>query len=95
MKSNNYCEYCKHNTYTEEDWQFCKNCGKCHNGEDVEINFEGIEVEPVRHGHWIIEDRYHCQCSVCKKIVLRESTSYEYCPRCIAKMDGEVNVRNT
>lgn len=49
MKSDNYCEYCKHNTYTVEDWSFCKDCGECHNGEDVEMNFEGIEAIPVEH----------------------------------------------
>lgn len=74
MQSDDYCDYCKHK----------EKCGSLRS-----CVFKGIEVEPVRHGYWIVEDRYHCQCSVCKKIVVRESTSYEYCPRCIAKMDGD------
>lgn len=62
-----------------------------------------IDVEPIRHGHWINEHftkefdgsdipvyRY-AECSVCDKFVLfpyiYKYTIYDYCPYCGAKMD--------
>lgn len=62
-----------------------------------------VDVKPVKHGQWICEfyndvfDVYQADCSACK----RESTnkydkvseSYEYCPHCGARMDGEQNDR--
>lgn len=49
-----------------------------------------IEVEPVRHGHWVDE----CSCSNCHWIHENSEgyallTNYKYCPNCGAEMDGE------
>ena len=59
------------------------------------------DVQSVKQGRWMCEfyndvfDIYQVDCSVCK----RESTnkydkvseSYEYCPHCGARMDGNTN----
>lgn len=59
------------------------------------------DVQSVKQGRWMCEfyndvfDVYQADCSVCK----RESTnkydkvseSYEYCPHCGARMDGDTN----
>ena len=64
-------------------------------------NYPAADVQSVKHGQWICEfyndvfDVYQADCSACK----RESTnkydkvseSYEYCPHCGARMDGDTN----
>ena len=52
------------------------------------------DVQPVRHGHW--EDKYGLICcSLCgDPWAVDESTmaySFNYCPNCGARMDGEQN----
>lgn len=59
------------------------------------------DVQPVKRGRWICEfyndlfDVYQADCSVCKKESTdkydKVSESYEYCPHCGARMDGEQN----
>ena len=59
---------------------------------------EAVDVEPVRHGHWIYcRDRYadhkQYQCSVCGKHMWSKEKyikDEKYCSKCGAKMD-EVN----
>lgn len=58
------------------------------------------EVEPVRHGRWIISQEYNdiigmdvtkCTCSVCGQYRLSAtmlSQATDYCPNCGARMDG-------
>ena len=53
------------------------------------------DVQPVRHGRWILEDDFEIveqrlKCSKCGwwTINLFVDGSYNYCPRCGAKMDG-------
>lgn len=56
------------------------------------------EVAPVVHGYWIpIDDGVSAKCGICGECArdLDEgfeefAKSYRYCPRCGAKMDGEV-----
>ncbi len=65
----------------------------------VLIQAPEADVAEVRHGHWITEkealeiDRYDLAftCSVCGHLDwdCTESESFNYCPYCGAKMDGE------
>ncbi len=59
---------------------------------DVE-EFPAADVEPVRHGRWLLKHigaGHMWECSCCHKrpcIYITEDTAY--CPNCGAKMDGE------
>ena len=47
------------------------------------------DVEPVRHGRWLINsDGYYPYCSVCKEEP-KSGIMTHYCPNCGAKMDKE------
>jgi rubrerythrin len=62
-------------------------------------NIPTADIAEARHGHWITEkealeiDRYDLAftCSVCGRCDwdCTESESFNYCPNCGAKMDGE------
>lgn len=45
-----------------------------------------IEVEPVKHGHWINRGDNSWECSECHEI---SCCTGNYCVDCGAKMDGE------
>lgn len=45
------------------------------------------DVEPVVHGHYVIDDDGDASCSVCHEEYLNHTQNY--CPNCGAKMDGE------
>ena len=59
------------------------------------------EVEPVKHGRWIVvSDGYGnseataciCECSECKDTIWvykKSDRKWKYCPNCGAKMDAE------
>lgn len=50
-----------------------------------------IEVEPVRHGHWIFgETMGHSwmKCSECCVSQSGQTLTFTYCPNCGARMDG-------
>lgn len=53
-------------------------------------------VDPVKHGHWILDEnekipRYQIKtCSLCGCRV--NGTQFNFCPHCGARMDGEHNV---
>lgn len=50
-----------------------------------------IDAEPVRHGNWEIINRNEAQCTKCKMIRnISNQTGWNYCPKCGAKMDLEV-----
>ena len=53
--------------------------------------WESDDVEPVRHGHWILqEDNKHSCCSSCNfKRNISTQYGWDYCPHCGAKMDGK------
>lgn len=63
-----------------------------------------VDAEPVRHGKWIIRDNpgtgwYRITCSECGEDVTSNApcigffpnakVTWDYCPECGAKMDGE------
>lgn len=51
-----------------------------------------LEVEPVKHGHWIadrIEDK-HWLCYDCSECGNMGTVKSNYCPWCGARMDDEV-----
>lgn len=43
-----------------------------------------IEAEPVRRGKWVLDGKYNRHCSLCNENVV---WSFNYCPRCGAKME--------
>ena len=47
-----------------------------------------VDVEPVRHGHWIDNGTFFT-CSVCKEEQYGVDTGRFYCPNCGAKMDED------
>lgn len=59
-----------------------------------------VEVLPEQHGEWEIYDSYKqtidgrtfdgwCECSKCKTMYPYNFSTYNFCPNCGAKMDGE------
>ena len=69
-------------------------------GEVLDLITEAhtVDIEPIRHGHWIYTDYCVWVCSECREnptrglgFVQAEEHLYEYCPRCGAKMDEEVS----
>ena len=60
---------------------------------DTDFDVIKANVEPARHGHWIINsDGYYPQCSECmSEPRCREMT--KYCGECGAKMDGDKYAR--
>lgn len=49
MRSNDFCDYCKHKDAHDSEWaKFCKHCCECY-GDEITMNFEGVEVEPAIH----------------------------------------------
>jgi hypothetical protein len=54
------------------------------------------DVAPIRHGHWVVTDHteyyIEAKCSVCgvEGIFHRPWKKSEYCPRCGAKLDEEM-----
>lgn len=54
-----------------------------------------IDAEPVKHGHWHIEEYpdgyYHSQCSLCNSWFTEDAFlyPYKYCPFCGASMEAK------
>lgn len=52
-----------------------------------------VEVSPVRHAKWGVNVGMNFfkerNCPVCKKRI--ESNFWNYCPNCVAKMDGGID----
>ena len=50
---------------------------------------------PVRHGRWVEQEKYTFgtmyDCSICGDRILDNGHSWNYCPNCGAKMDGDMN----
>ena len=55
------------------------------------------DVAPVRHGRWIEQEKYTFgtmyDCSICDNRILDNGHSWNYCPNCGAKMDGDSNAK--
>lgn len=51
------------------------------------------DVAPVRHGRWIEQEQYTFgvmyDCSICNNRILDNGHSWNYCPNCGARMDGD------
>lgn len=73
-------------------------CGACE-VDDMFYELENaptVDVEPVKHGHWVEVQRIHetdhtaiCECSLCGDTVwvYDGQRAWNYCPSCGAKMD--------
>lgn len=74
--------------------------------EDILYDVPSEDVQPVRHGHWIIKDNpgtgwYRVTCSECGEDVTSVApvigffpnarVTWDFCYNCGAKMDGEQN----
>ena len=50
------------------------------------------DVEPVRHGRWVEQEKYAFgtmyDCSICDNRILDNGHSWNYCPNCGADMRG-------
>lgn len=85
----------------------CKAEGKDHNGcwcracwvddmlDEIDCFQPAADVAPVRHGRWIEQEKYTFgvmyDCSICGDRILDNGHSWNYCPNCGAKMDGDTN----
>lgn len=82
----------------------CKEEGKDYNGcmcraywvDDMQGNVIGApaaDVAPVVHGRWIEQEKYTFgvmyDCSICGNRILDTGHSWNYCPNCGARMDGD------
>ena len=78
----------------------CRACGVDDMISEVE-DFPAADVQPVKHGRWILNSDRIPVCSVCEEIALQKillrfpTPEYyskfvlsDYCPYCGAKMDG-------
>lgn len=58
---------------------------------------KAADVQPVKHGRWseCYTDSHHYSgiCTVCGKASIRgiRENPLEYCPKCGARMDGDIN----
>ena len=52
---------------------------------------KAVDAEPVRHGRWMPRTYSISECSVCGKLHFAHEDSWNYCPNCGAKMDGDSN----
>lgn len=54
---------------------------------------DAADVAPVVHGRWVEKEKYTFgimyDCSLCENRILDNGHSWNYCPNCGAKMDGE------
>lgn len=73
----------------------CRACGVGDMLDELD-NAPTIDVEPVKHGHWVEVQRIHetdhtaiCECSLCGDTVwvYDGQRAWNYCPNCGAKMD--------
>ena len=55
------------------------------------------DVAPVVHGRWIEQEKYTFgvmyDCSICGNRILDNGHSWNYCPNCGARMDGDDNAK--
>ena len=55
------------------------------------------DVAPVAHGRWIEQEKYTFgvmyDCSICGDRILDNGHSWNYCPQCGARMDGDSDAK--
>jgi rubrerythrin len=71
----------------------------------IEEEVDAVDVEPVRHGHYIGTEfdgyadgnpvYYEWKCSECDCVFEDDDPKYRYCPNCGAKMDAEPQKEET
>lgn len=63
------------------------------NAADCIRYMDAADVAPVVHGRWVEKEKYTFgimyDCSLCENRILDNGHSWNYCPNCGAKMDGE------
>ena len=89
-KMSGHCDVCQYHSLRSPR---CCDCDWSEAMDDVD-DMDDVEIEPVRHGHWITKTRHEHYpsgkeyeedyCSLCS---MRGSIEYDYCPHCGAKMD--------
>ena len=56
-------------------------------------NIPAADVAPVVHGRWIEQEKYNFgvmyDCSICGDRILDNGHSWNYCPNCGSRMDGD------
>lgn len=90
-KMSTHCDLCQYNDHIHP----CRRECDWHEAIDEVEDMDEVEIEPVRHGHWIPADIYHEDvyiCSVCHAdiavpISFDYRPTYKYCPMCGAKLD--------
>lgn len=88
--------------YELKDWGLfqCKELEKGkpwdgHTSKDVRrlLSIPAADVAPVVHGRWIEQEKYTFgtmyDCSICGNRILDNGHSWNYCPNCGARMDGD------
>ena len=61
-------------------------------GFRIGVQKGSVDADPVKHGHWIVNDNRHtCRCSCCESVELTDWALEEakYCPHCGAYMGVE------
>ena len=60
-------------------------------------NVPSADFAPVVHGRWIEQEKYTFgtmyDCSICGDRILDSGHSWNYCPNCGARMDGDSNAK--
>lgn len=56
-------------------------------------NAPSADIAPAVHGRWIEQEKYNFgvmyDCSICGDRILDNGHSWNYCPNCGARMDGD------
>ena len=61
------------------------------NGVKILNQFPAADVEPVKHGRWIVHNKGMNNWVECSECGTAGSPQWKRCPLCEAKMDGEQN----
>ena len=60
-------------------------------------NATSADFAPVVHGRWIEQEKYNFgtmyDCSICGDRILDNGHSWNYCPNCGARMDGDSDAK--
>lgn len=94
-----FCDKCGKEITTDVEWVFNHElCPECAKAVDVFITHPSrpsiVDVQPVKHGRWIIADdveHFIAVCSECGRT--EDSRDIKYMPycHCGARMDGDTN----
>lgn len=92
-------EYIEREAVLEKAWDADTRCGYVQVVDVGDIKaIPAADVVPVVHGRWVPSITGHDVCSECRKIYtsgwftahgIKARESFNYCPNCGARMDGE------